>query len=223
MTTNLVIIGDSVLAQIACEYFRHDSEYNVVCFSVESGYLTEETLLSLPVVPFEDLTEVCPPEEHDAFVAIGYNTLNRVRSRLYHETKQKGYELASYVSSEAFVWDNVEIGDNCFIFEDNTVQPWVEIGDNVILWSGNHIGHHSTIGNHTFVASHAVVSGFVDIGQHCFIGVNATFADNLTIADNCLIGAGATILDDTAENSVYGAEETVAADFTAFEYFGVEE
>lgn len=223
MSDKLVIVGDAPFAHIAYEYFTHDSDYEVVGFTVESSYLDQQELFSLPVVPFERVEEEFPPEDHDAFVAIAYNTLNRVRERLYEAIKSKGYDLASYVSSDAFVWQNVGIGENCFIFEDNTVQPWVEIGDNVILWSGNHIGHHSTIDDHTFIASHVVISGFVDVGKYCFIGVNATFANDLDVADNCLVGAGATILNDTEENTVYGIQETEPNEFTAFEYFGVNE
>ena len=50
-------------------------------------------------------------------------------------------------------------GDNCFILEDNTVQPFVTIGNNVTLWSGNHIGHDSVIEDDCFISSHVVVSG----------------------------------------------------------------
>ena len=77
---------------------------------------------------------------------------------------------ASYVSPRAFVWRNVKLGEHCFIFENNVLQPFVNIGDNVVLWSGNHIGHHSKIGDHCFVSSHVVVSGFCDIGANCFLG-----------------------------------------------------
>ena len=52
------------------------------------------------------------------------------------------------------------MGDNCFIFEDNTVQPFVTLGNNLVLWSGNHIGHHSTLRDHCFISSHVVISGF---------------------------------------------------------------
>lgn len=219
----LVLVGDGPFAQIAYEYFTYDSNYEVVGFAVESDYIDQEERFSLPVVPFEEMESVFEPETHAAFVAITYNTLNRLRERLYEETKTKGYRLASYVSSDAFVWRNVELGENCFVFEDNTIQPWVRIGDNVVLWSGNHVGHHSNIDDHTFIASHAVVSGFVDIGKYCFVGVNATFVNDITVADNCLVGAGANILDDTEENTVYGGSQTNPAEFTAFEYFGVDE
>jgi sugar O-acyltransferase (sialic acid O-acetyltransferase NeuD family) len=195
----LVIVGDSAFAEVAYEYFTHDSDYEVVAFAVESAYLKRDSLCGRPVVPFEEIVRRFPPGEHEAFAAIVYTDRNRLRARLSAEAKAQGYRLASYVSSRAFVWPNVRLGEHCFIFEHNVVQPFVAIGDDVILWSGNHIGHHSSIGSHCFVSSHVVISGFVRIGTHAFMGVNAAIADRVTIGDRCVIGAGAVVLADVGD------------------------
>src|SRR6185437_5783890 len=177
MAGKLIVVGNSAFAEIAHEYFEADTEYEVVGFSVERAYLKETKLAGLPVVPFEELEQSFPPGEHDVYVAATYTQLNRLRTRLANAAKARGYSLASYISSRAFVWQNVELGEHCFIFEDNTVQPFVKLGRNVVLWSGNHIGHHSTIRDNTFVSSHVVISGFCTIGENCFLGVNATIAN----------------------------------------------
>ena len=217
----IVIVGDSAFAQIAYEYFTHDSMYEVAGFSVDKAFLKRRELFGLPIVPFESIEERFSPDGFRIFVAITYTRLNRLRERFYIQAKQKGYSTVSYVSSKAFVWRDVKIGENCFIFEDNTVQPFVKIGNNVILWSGNHIGHHSVIKDHCFISSHVVVSGFCEVGEYCFLGVNATIANNIKIAKNCLIGASATILRDTDEGEVYGSAMTEPKDYSALAYFGV--
>src|SRR5688572_3536036 len=199
---NLIIVGDSAFAEVAYEYFTHDSPYRVVAFSVERAYQTKTELFGLPVVPFEELTEHFDPAEHDFYAALVYTQMNRLRTRLYVETKRKGYHPASYVSSRAFVWPNVTLGEHCFIFEYNTIQPFVRIGDNVVLWSGNHIGHHSEVKDNSFMSSHVVVSGFCTVGRNCFIGVNATFGNNLEVGDDCLVGAGALIARDVPEDTL---------------------
>jgi len=135
-------------------------------------------------------------------VALSYARMNKVRAEKYHQAKNSGYELASYVSSRcSFLTDN-PVGDDCFILEDNTIQPFVKIGNNVTLWSGNHIGHDSVIEDHCFLASHIVVSGNVRIQPYCFIGVNATLRNSTQIAPETLIGAGAIITKDTVEQGV---------------------
>ena len=124
----IVIVGDGETAELAYEYFTHDSPHEVVAFSVEREYAKKEQLFGLPVVFFEDLQSLFAPAEHSAFVAISYTKLNRVRARLYQETKSKGYELVSYVSSKAFVWHNVEVGENCFLGVNSTIVNNVKIG-----------------------------------------------------------------------------------------------
>ncbi len=183
----LVIIGAGEFAEIAFEYFTHDSDYRVVAFSVEDAYRTDEQLFDLPVVALENLSENYPPETHHAFVAITFTQLNRARTRLYHYAKEQGYSMASYVSSSAFVWHNVKIGENCFIFENNVIQYHAEIDNNVVLWSGNHVGHRAKIAQNCFISSHVVVSGYVTIKENCFLGVNSTLGDSITFGENCLI------------------------------------
>lgn len=208
MNKRLVIVGTGETAAIAFEYFTYDSLYDIVGFGVEREFLKETSYNGLPVVPLEELEQHFPPAEFMAFVAVSSTQLNRLRTRLFRVVKEKGYTCASYVSSRAFVWRNAEIGENCFIFEDNTVQPFVKIGNNVVLWSGNHIGHNTVIRDNCFIASHVVVSGFCEIGENCFLGVNSTVINNITMAKDCFVGAGALIQKDTEEGKVYQAAGT---------------
>jgi sugar O-acyltransferase (sialic acid O-acetyltransferase NeuD family) len=199
----LVIVGDGEFAEIAYEYFTHDSPFEVVAFSVEQPFLKRDSLFGLPVVPFETVETRFVPERHRIFVAVTYTKLNRVRSRLYALAKTKGYAPVSYVSTHAFVWHNAVVGENCFIFENNVIQHQVRIGDNVILWSGNHIGHRSIIGDHCYLSSHVVVSGYCEIGESCFFGVNSTVGDRVKVGRDCVIAAGTVITRDTLPGKVY--------------------
>jgi sugar O-acyltransferase (sialic acid O-acetyltransferase NeuD family) len=187
---------------VAYEYFTRQSEFEVVGFSVDRAYLKRTELLGKPVVAFEDIEQTFAPAEHYFYAALVYTQLNRLRTRLYLAAKAKGYRPASFVSPDAHVWPNVTLGEHCFIFESNVVQPFVQIGRNVVLWSGNHIGHHSCIGDNCFIASHVVVSGFTSVGENAFIGVNATIGNNVTIGKDCLIGAGALVVKDVDEDRV---------------------
>src|SRR5438552_8697844 len=179
---NLVIVGDSSFAEVACELFDAQGKFEVVAFAVHQAYRKRDALLDRPVRAVEEIADLCPPTTHDAFVALTYRELNRARTRICAEVKSKGYNLAQYISDNAFVWRNVSIGENTFVFENNEVQPFWEIGSNVILWSGNHIGHHSVIEDNVFMASHVVISGHCRVGRNTFIGVNATVADGVSIA-----------------------------------------
>lgn len=203
MKKPLVIFGSGDIAQLAHYYFSTDSNYEAVAFTVDANYIKESDFCGLPVVAFEDVAKRYPPDSYDFFVALSYSKLNAVRKEKFLAAKELGYKLVSFISSRATVLNEEDIGENCFIFEDNTIQPFVKIGSNVTLWSGNHIGHHSVIHDHTFIASHVVVSGGVEIGEQCFLGVNATLRDHIKIGDRCVVGAGALMLADAAPEGVY--------------------
>jgi sugar O-acyltransferase (sialic acid O-acetyltransferase NeuD family) len=202
-TKKLVIFGCGDIGQLAHYYFNSDSGYEVVAFTVDTAFVPGPEFCGLPVVPFEELTERHSPGDVEVFVALSYSKLNAVRKEKYLAVKALGYPLASFISSRATVLNEGRIGENCFIFEDNTIQPFVTVGNNVTLWSGNHIGHHSVIGDHCFIASHVVVSGGVEIAEQCFIGVNATLRDHVKVGARCVIGAGALLLADAEPEGVY--------------------
>jgi sugar O-acyltransferase (sialic acid O-acetyltransferase NeuD family) len=222
MADKLIIVGDRVFAEIAYEYFTHDSPYEVVAFSVESGYRERDELLGLPVLDLETLAERRDPAEHAVYVALTYGQVNRVRTRLAAYAKSRGFTLASYVSTNAFVWRNVQLGEHCFIFEDNTIQPYVTVGSNVVMWSGNHIGHHSTIRDNVFVSSHVVVSGGVDVGENSFLGVNSTLVNDIAIGRDTWIGPHVVITRDVEAGSVYRPARSDRRDVTSLELFGIE-
>ena len=220
-TKKLVIIGAGETAEIACEYFTVDSEYEVVGFAVDRQFITSKFIAGLPVIPLDELELKFPPTDYWAFAAVSSTKLNRVRYRLYNELKNKNYRIASYISSKAFVWRNVQIGENSFIFEDNTIQPFVKIGNNVVLWSGNHIGHNSTIQDNCFLSSHVVISGFCDIGESSFLGVNSTVINNINIGKDCFIGAGTLIQKDVPSGSVLQESSTEISKVSSLRLFKI--
>jgi sugar O-acyltransferase (sialic acid O-acetyltransferase NeuD family) len=204
----VVVFGTKDLAELAHYYLTNDSEYEVVAFTVNKEYLDTKTFkprgskIEYPIVPFEELETHYPPNEYLFFAPMTGVKMNNLRKSIYEEGKEKGYEYISYVSSKATTFDN-KIGENCFIFEDNTIQPFTEIGDNVIFWSGNHIGHHGKIEDHVFITSHVVLSGHCLVKERAWIGVNATIRDGLTIGEGSLIAMGAVVTKDTEEDGLY--------------------
>lgn len=200
----VIIFGVQDFAQLALFYLQHDSEHEVVAFSVNEQYLpAEKSFAGMPVVAFEDVEQTYPPRDFLFFAPMSPSRMNRLRESVYTQIKEKGYELISYVSSKATVFPGVAIGDNCFILENNTIQPFTVIGNNVVLWSGNHIGHHSVIKDHVSFTSHVVLSGHCIVEPFSFFGVNATIRDRIHIAEGTLIAMSASVTKDTEPWGVY--------------------
>lgn len=204
----LVIFGAGVIARMAHFYFTRDSDHEVAAFVVDAAYRKGDTFQGLPLTDAEAVLTRFPPSEYDMFVALGYGQMNRARAAKYEAMKAAGYRLVSYVSSKCTYLSETPPGDNCFILEDNTIQPFVRIGNDVTLWSGNHIGHDATLEDHCFITSHVVISGFVRVGAYSFIGVNSTLRNEISIGAATLIGAGSIVMKDTKPRSVYVPDRT---------------
>ena len=204
----IIVFGTGEIAELADFYLTHDSRYDVAGFTVDGAFLKQSEFRGRPVVAFEDVAERFGPDQHDMFVAVSYAKINAVRAEKVAAARASGYQLATYVSSRATVFPGFKPRENCFILEDNTIQPFAVIGANVTLWSGNHIGHHAVIEDDVFLASHVVVSGGVRIGQGSFVGVNVTIRDHVTIGKKCVLGAGALVLEDQPDFSVVAPRGT---------------
>lgn len=215
--SHVVVFGTSQWADLALLYLTHDSPHDVVGFTVDGDYLVQPHFRGLPVCAFEEVEQVHPPDAVALFIPISFKRMNHVRAERFYTAKEKGYELISYVSSKATTFPDFSCGENCFILEDNTIQPFVEIGDNVVIWSGNHIGHHSTIGDHVMITSHVVISGACTIEPYCFFGVNATVRDETVIGRETVVGAAVAIMSDTEPFSVYKTLGTEPAGFRSDE------
>lgn len=202
MKKKLILFGTGEIGEMAHYYFTHDSEYEVIAFSADDKFVKDDTFLGLPLIPFSQLWKKYPPDKYFAHVSMSFNDLNQVRAEKYYQLKSAGYNLVSYVCSKSVTWPDLEIGDNCFILENQTIQPAVKIGNNVMIWSGNHIGHRTSIGDHTYVSSHVCICGFVKIGQYCFFGVNSTIRDFAIIGDSVFVSMDASIQKNIDSGSV---------------------
>lgn len=196
--SKVIIFGILDTAELAHYYLENDSEHEVVAFTLTKEYIEQDTFKGLPIIPFENLVESYPPSDYKLFAPMTARRMNKNREQVFLDGKEMGYEFISYVSSKATVCDN-EIGENCFILEDNTLQPFTKIGNNVVMWSGNHIGHHGEIKDHVFFTSHVVLSGHCEVNSHCFFGVNATIRDYTKLAKGTLVAMSASINKDVEE------------------------
>ena len=210
MKKQVVIFGTGEIAELAHFYMVNDSDFEIVAFTADKAFIRDKFFLGKPLVPFEEIESSYPARDFDMHVALSYSKLNLVREQKYHAAKAKGYHLVSYLCSRSVFWNDLSIGDNCFILENQTIQPTVKIGNNVMIWSGNHLGHGCQIKDHTYLSSHICISGHTVIGERCFIGVNSTFKDFITVGDRVFVAMGALVTRDIKDDSVIlGPKSTI--------------
>lgn len=200
---NVVIFGNRDMSQLAHYYLTNDSDHKVVAFCLDGAYIKENNFCGIPVVPFEEIENSYPKDNHQFFAPLYASEMNKLRFNVCNKIKEKGYEFITYIHSSATV-SNAKIGKNCFIFENVNIQPFCEIGDNNIIWSLTHVGHHGKIGNNVFISSNCNIAGHISIGDFCFIGSSSTIRDSISIAPNTLVGQSASVVKSIdTEGGVY--------------------
>jgi len=216
--SKVVLFGTGRGADMAYRFLTRDSDHKVCAFAVDRQYITQQTFHDLPVVPFEELEHRFAPGEYQMLVPLGYQRMNGLRAEKYFAAKKKGYSFISYTNSHFYRAEELNIGENCFVLDNQSISLDVKIGNNVVMWSSNHIGDLTTIGDHAWLSSHATIGAEVVVQPYCFIGIGATIANKVTLGQGTFVGASALVVSDTAENSVCvaGASEKVDVDSGTF-------
>ena len=68
---NLIIFGTGKIGQMLYYLITESTQYNVVCFTAEKKYCLEKTLLSLPLVAFDDVVQKYPPSRYKMLTVLG--------------------------------------------------------------------------------------------------------------------------------------------------------
>ena len=201
----IIIFGTGEFAQEIFLYLEKFSEFKVVAFTIHKEFIKEEKLYEKPIIQFEEIENNYSPNEVSMLICIGFSKMNKKRERIFLEVKNKNYKLENFIHPSNYVWDELEIGENCIILENNVIRPHVKIGNDVIIENNNVISHHCIIKDHCYITSQTIIAGHVTIESNCFLGINCTIRNRIKIEKESLIGAGAVILKNTKEKEVYSA------------------
>lgn len=214
----IVIFGTGKGADTARRYFQSDTLYAVAGYIVDREFQTTETFNERPVVAFDEAVSKFPPADFLAFVPLGAARMNELRQEKYAQLKTLGYRFASFVHSSNNIEGRCEIGENCFVLENQCINFDVSIGNNVVIWSGCQIGDRSRIHDHVYFGSHVVINGDVEVGEACYLGSNCTIGNGVRVGRQSFIGANALINQNTKERAVHVVQATPAAEIDSLRF-----
>lgn len=216
--SRLVLFGLGRGAEVAHRFLCRDTDHEIAGFTVDQQYLKTSTFRGLPAVAFEEVERRFPPDGYRMLILLGYQGMNRLREAKFRQAKTKGYTLESYVASNVFRVEDIRVGENCFILDNQSISLDVVIGDNVVMWSGNHIGDLSRIDDHAWVSSHCTVAANVRIGARSFLGIGATISNAVDVAPDTFVGADRLLTSNTQPGGVYvqGEHDKLQADSLSF-------
>lgn len=141
----LIIFGIGSTAQVLYDHLSREGQ-PVAAFTVDAAYRETETLLGQPVLPFEEIATHFPPEQYQMQIAIGYAQVNRLRAARVAQAKTMGYELFSYISPSALVWDGLELKEHCQIGARSLIEPYAFLGTGAIVRNRARIATYSVVG-----------------------------------------------------------------------------
>lgn len=214
----VIIIGNSIAAEIIYGYIKNDNRYNVGCFAVDKEFITEPIKFGLKVVDLNILEHCFPSGEYKVFLGIGYNDVNQTRANLYNRVKSMGYEVETYIHPSAVVHNTSQLGEGSLVLSNSVVEPYAVIGNNTIVWSNCTVAHHSELGAHCWVASNSIISGQAKVKDYTFIGVNCTIVNEVVVEELNIIGAGSLITKNTKPKDVYLTRSSEKHRFDSINY-----
>lgn len=177
------------------------SEHTVRAVVVDDEHATAATWRGLPLVPWSALPGRFGPDDHEAFVAVGYHDMNRLRLSRMEMLRALGYRLISHVGPGG--WGDVEVGENVFVMEGRSLQPGVRLGDGATVFAGANVGHHSVVGAGAWITSGVSIGGHAELGDRVFLGLGATIGHRVVLGEGAFGGAGAVVPRSIGPNEVH--------------------
>lgn len=211
---DIVVFGAGQLAELAKAHIDRHGPDRVVGFTVDSDYLDSDTVHGLPLVRWEELESRFPAAEVKLLGPISFRRMNAFRRERTAEGVRRGYEFASFIHPSSQIYAE-SIGSNCFVLENNLIQPCARIGDGLLMGSGNHVGHHTVVGDFCFISNGVTISGGCSIGQDCYLAPSATIDMGVEIGAGSYIGSATLTRRSIPELSVVRPRESPLAPFNA--------
>ena len=194
----LIVYGAGCYGEI---FYHEVCMYNsveIVAFTVNQAYLDTPEFCGLPVVPFEEVKKVFPPEEYDMVVLTSPKKI-RTRKDMYVKAKELGYNLANYVSPRAIIEPGVIMGDNNIIFSDAFIGHHAILGNDNIIRQKVYLGHQSEMKDHNIIVANCTLGGRSKIGSLSFFGLGMVGRDCVSYGDEAFVGLGSVVTKDVED------------------------
>ncbi len=220
----IIIIGNSIAAEILYGYLKEDHRYTVLAFSVDKKYITDTKLFDLDIIDLNKLKDIYSVDEYKVVLGMGYNNINKDREKIFKKIKTLGYTVETYIHKDAKIFNDNNIGEGSIVLANSIVEPYATIGKNSVIWANCTIAHHSIIEDNCWIASGTVIAGEARIKSNCFLGVNSTIVNKIILEVFNIIGAHALVSKSTKPNEVYLSRSAEKHRFESADYakyFGI--
>ncbi|MGZ6240242.1 MAG: hypothetical protein ACXWMF_10425, partial [Syntrophales bacterium] len=188
MKKKTIIYGNGEYAHQVHQKLAEEEILDIVAFTADRQFMREDTFRGLPLVAFEDVDKMYPPDEFGMLVVIAFSMM-RNREIMFAKAKKRGYRLENFIASRAIIHNDLDIGENNIIHGGVYLGPFGRLGDNNVIRPNTYIGHGFKIHSHNYIAPGCNIGGECEIKGLSFIGIGSTVVDSTTIERETFIGA----------------------------------
>ena len=132
---------------------------------------------------------------------IGHMPKSELRSVIYNNFVNNGYQFTSVIAQSAIVSKYALIAKDAQVLTGAIIHAGASIGTNSIVNTSVIVEHDSEIKDHVHLAPNVTVCGNSVVGSKSFIGASATIIQGLVIGQHSVVGAGVTVLRDMDNGS----------------------
>ena len=194
----VIVFGTTVIAEMLYYDAVDDQEFQIAAFTADPEYISSDSFLTVPLVPFELVEQVYPPKDYDMIAAVAGSSDMRGHASYYLRAKEKGYTIRNYISRRACVIPGTRMGENSIVFPFAYIGPDGEIAENVIIRQNAYLGHNIEVGAHAFIGVGCQAGGGCKIGAFSYLAIGSTLSDHVTLGRETLVGAGSVVIHNTA-------------------------
>ena len=189
---DIIIIGAGGHSRSAIDILNGLNEYKILGIvdnELEVGSVVgEHTIIGSD----SDLKKL-QPLSANALIAVGQIKNPFIRSELYQQLKDLGFNLPTVVSHAATVSDSAKIGDGTIIMNGAIINAGAKVGSNCIINTGAIVEHDVKIGDNTHISTNSVINGDASIGSCTFIGSGSVIRNGISIGSECIVSMGSII------------------------------
>lgn len=186
---SLYLIGGGGHCHSCIDVIEQGNEYKIIgIFDVKENI--GKTVLNYPIIGTDDDLRNYISSDNFFLITVGQIKSANVRFRLFQTLKDLNANIATIISSRAYVSAHAKISEGTIVMHDALVNANAKIGHNCIINTKALIEHDVIVGNHCHISTASVLNGNCIIEDQTFVGSNAVLLEGLRVSQQSIISAG---------------------------------
>ena len=198
----ILLVGGGGHCKSCIDVLESTNRYEIIGIIDQPSRIGEEFCGYKILGSDEDLPNYFP-DIKNVLITVGQIRNNNIRTRLFRETKNIGYNHPSIVASTAYISKHATLKEGSIIMHHAFVNAGATVGENTIVNTKVIIEHDVKVGNHCHISTASILNGEVSIGDNTFIGSNSCVNHGVTVGECSVVASHSLIRKNIVEPGIY--------------------